>query len=68
MDRRHHLHLRQPGGNHNNDKIHKNDMNGKDSKNVINGECYFDSSFYMMNLFQVTGPSVIFCCETLAHS
>ena len=38
-DRKHHLHLRQPGGNHNNDKVHKNDMNGKDSKNVIDGEC-----------------------------
>ena len=67
-DRKHHLHLRQPGGNHNNDKVHKNDMKGKDSKNVMDGECHSDSSFYMMKFFQVRGPSVIFCCETLVHS
>ena len=74
MDRRYHLHLRQPGGNHMNGKIHKNDMNGKDSKSGMDGEngnnkySIFDSSFYIMNLLKVRGPSVIFCCETLAHS
>ena len=48
-------------------------MNGKDSKNGMDGEkgknkySIFDLSFHMMNLLKVRGPSVIFCCEKL-HS
>ena len=62
VDCRHHLHLRQPGGNHKNGKIHKKDMNGKDSKNAMDGEngkneySVSESSFYMMNLLKARGP------------
>ena len=59
MDRRHHLHLRQMGGNHKNGKIHKNDMNDMDAENGKNKYSIFDSSFYM-KLLKARGPSVTF--------
>ena len=65
------LHLGQPGGNHKTGKIHKNEMNGKDSKNGMDGEkgknkySIFDSSFYMVNLLTVRGPSVILVVKKL---
>ena len=53
MDRRHHLHIRQPGGDHKNGKIQKDYMNGKDTKHGMVGEngkkkyIIFESSFYI---------------------
>ena len=38
MDRRHHLRLRQLGGNYKNSRSHRNDMNGKDCKNGKDGK------------------------------